>query len=353
MTAGRPGRRSKRPKNLAEAGEAGFLQLMRSWTGPDTSLLVGGLDDDAAVLVQKDRPGGFNLMTSDVLIEGTHFTIDTTPPRLLGCKALAINLSDIAAMAGRPTFFTVSLGLPPATPLEWLREFYRGLKATARNYGATLCGGDTVRAERLTVALTLLGEFRGPRSAIPLRSAMKSGDFIYLTGTLGDSAAGLACLLNPAGAKGLSARDLKYLARRHQLPTPRLEEAWALRKSLARLAAIDLSDDLMFSLERLADLSAKGYQIDLDSLPISGALRRFASLGGQDPITLAAAAGEDFELLFACREAPEKVLAALRRARLTTKVTCIGRARPGGAVFHREGRPVCSRPKTYEHFAKS
>jgi thiamine-monophosphate kinase len=240
-------------------------------------------------------------MTCDPVVEGIHF-VRTAPPRQIGWKAMARNLSDIAAMAGTPTFAVVSLGLRPSTPLRWIEEVYAGLHQAARQFGAEIVGGDTthVRGAQFIV-VTLLGRARRP----VLRSGARVGDRLFVTGPLGNS-----------------------LASGHHLTfTPRLAEAQWLRRHARLHAMIDLSDGLARDVRHLV---RPGIGIELDSARIP---RR---------TTLAAALydGEDFELLFA--------VAPASAARVGRRFHEIGRvvARPGVRL---DGRTLPARG--YDHFA--
>jgi thiamine-monophosphate kinase len=251
--------------------------------------------DDCAVL-----PGGL-LLTCDPVVEGIHF-LKTTPPRRIGWKALARNLSDIAAMAGEPTFAVVSLGLRPTTPVRWVREVYAGLHRAARQFGAEIVGGDTthVRREQFIV-VTLLG-----RCARPVwRTGAQVGDHVFVTGPLGNS----------------------FASGKHLTFTPRLAEARWLRQHVTLHAMIDLSDGLGSDLHHLLHPGI-GFEIESARLPIHTTVR--AALYD----------GEDFELLFTV---PARDAGKLRR-----RFHEIGRVvrRPGVRL---DGQPLPA--KGYDHFA--
>ncbi|MBN1515446.1 thiamine-phosphate kinase [Candidatus Sumerlaeota bacterium] len=333
---------------LRDVGERGFLKRMRRVMGRPDAALTGGLDDDAAMIRSGKRR--HLLLTNDMLVEDTHFTLATTPPEALGYKIVAVNVSDIAAMAGRPGLMTVGLGAPPSMPMADLEALYQGIRQACRLFGVTLAGGDTVRAERLTLSVTLTGEYRGRKSRAPLRSRMKPGDWIYATGTLGDSAAGLMLLLEAEQGRELDEGDREFLIQRHQRPTPRVKEALALHAALGRMAMMDLSDDLLSSLRMLAELSGAGFEAELDDLPLSEPLLRFTENIGRQASDLALLGGEDFELLFACPAEPERVREILHQAKIKTLVTPIGRATKSGEKFLRQGREIAVKSNSFSHF---
>lgn len=293
------------------------------------------------------------LVTTDLLIEGTHFTWRTATPATLGEKAVAVNVSDIAAMGGRPTAMVVGLGAPAEFPLAKLESVFRAMERSCRRWGIAIVGGDTVRSECLILAPTLLGEFEGPRERLPLRSRMRKEQYLYVTGTVGDSAAGLALMLgNDNRNEGaLSSDDRRHLVARHRTPLPRLKEGQWLAQQIGDVAMIDLSDDLKTSLGLLKEASRVGATVWLDRLPISAALRRFCRSARRDVLDFAACGGEDYELLFATSLDPRALGRRLRGGGIATRVTCIGRV--GGRTIgwldkqHQEV-PLISKP--FEHF---
>ena len=210
--------------------------------------------DDCAVL-----PGGL-LFTCDPVIEGVHF-LPTTPARQVGWKAMARNLSDIAAMGGQPRYAVISLGLRPATPVRWVRELYAGLHAAAKKFGCEIVGGDTahVRSEQFVV-VTLLGHADQPVR----RSGAKPGDAVFVTGKLGGS----------------------FRSGKHLTFTPRIREARWLTQHFRIHAMLDISDGLASDLQRLVESSGVGFDICSRQVPRNGTLRA------------ALTDGEDFELLF-------------------------------------------------------
>jgi thiamine-monophosphate kinase len=248
--------------------------------------VVAGIGDDAALL---QPPAGQQLaVTSDLLVSGIHFLSDADP-QALGHKALAVNLSDLAAMGAEPAWFMLNLALPKADA-GWLEFFCRGLFELAREYRVQLVGGDTSRGP-LAIAIEAHG-FVPPGQALR-RSGAKTGDRIYVTGTLGD--AGLA-LRHRLGGISLPERELAAVAARLDRPVPRVREGLLLR-GLAH-GAIDISDGLLADLGHVLEQSRVGARIHLDKIPLSPVCRAYLPETGWD---LVLANGDDYELCFTVR----------------------------------------------------
>ncbi|MBI3449120.1 MAG: thiamine-phosphate kinase [Acidobacteria bacterium] len=298
--------------DLSRLGEAGFVDALvrrhrRAFLPPPH-----GPGDDAAVL-------GRSLVTTDALIEDVHFRA-TEPPFLIGRKSLAVNLSDIAAMGGRPEAFVVALGLPSGLPARFLRALVDGLADGAAEAGVRWIGGDTVRSPRgVVIAITAIGR-RGRR--ILTRQGARPGDGVYVSGPLGASAAGRLLLeagfsWNPAGAAGPPGRRIDPAARReaaellraHLDPRPRLAAGWFLASKGVASAATDLSDGLSVDLRRLCHASGVGARIEREAIPVSQATRAWARRRRRDALDLALHGGEDYELLFTVPRRREPLLA--------------------------------------------
>ncbi|NIL94753.1 MAG: thiamine-phosphate kinase [Woeseiaceae bacterium] len=253
------------------------FELIRRYFARDGegSVVIKGIGDDGAVL----RPErGRELVTViDTLVEGTHFPADTLPADL-GYRAVAVNLSDIAAMGARPLWMTLALSMPGKTG-EWIGEFARGLFDAADEYDMPLVGGDTTSGESVVVSVQITGDVAA--GAAILRSGARPGDTIYVTGTLGDAAAGLSLMA--------SGGDNEFLVKRFLRPHARIGVGLEL-PGLAS-ACIDISDGLVGDLKKLLDASEVGADLDLDAVPISDAManafdvelqRRYATTGGDD-----------------------------------------------------------------------
>jgi thiamine-monophosphate kinase len=318
--------------------------------------LIHGIGDDAAVIVQSPRRD--LLVTTDLLVETVDFDLGAWTYDRLGEKALAVNLSDIAAMGGWPTVFFVGLAIPRRATVRQVEDLYRGLGRAARRYGVVLGGGDLSSSPSgWSIGITLLGEIK--RGKALTRSGAKPGDWLCVTGTLGDSGAGLH-LLRAASERrpstttqrrNYSSRGPRFLLDRHQRPTPRVECGRVLAARRLATAAIDLSDGLASDLRRLCDASGVGAEIDLPSLPLSNELKAYADSVGRDPIEYAISSGEDFELLFTVD--PTCLNRAVRLAIDKTPVTPIGRILPrraGLQVVDASGKNTPLDAKGYDHF---
>lgn len=279
---------------MQQLGEFGLIDRIRKMTSvPDPSWV--GIGDDCAVIPLSPETGGAPasdlLVSTDMLVEGTHFLMEDISPRQLGWKSAAVNISDIAAMGGKPIATFLSLALPKTLPEQWMQEFMEGYNGISEKYGAALLGGDTTCSpDRICINVTVLGTC--PRGKARLRSAARPGDLVCVTGTLGDSAAGLRLILG--GQKGAAPR----LMDRHYTPTPRVEEGLALSCLPGVHAMMDISDGVGSDLRHILDESGVGARIDTGKLPISKELQALCSEKGWDPRELALCGGEDYELLF-------------------------------------------------------
>ena len=273
--------------------------------------VVLGPGDDAAVL--RPRPGEDLVATVDAVVAGVHFDARSTPADV-GWKALAVNLSDLAAMGARPVAALVALALPPGTPVAAVRGLARGLGACARAHRIPVAGGNVTRADALSLTVTALGAV--PRGRALLRRGARPGDLVAVTGTVGDAALGLR--------RGAAAP----LARRQRRPVPRLAAGLALAP-LAR-AAVDVSDGLVQDLGHLCAASGVGARIGVAELPLSPAYRR-AAARLPDPFAAALGGGEDYELVLAL---PPGALPRARAAaaRAGAPLTVIGRFVRGRGV---------------------
>lgn len=293
-----------------------------------SSRTILGPGDDCAILAPMKRPP---LLTIDSMVEGVHFRLDWGPPEKLGAKALAVNLSDIAAMGGRPVASVVNLAVRRGLDRRFFDRLYAGLSALAAQSKSDLAGGNITRSNRLAITIALVGE--APRAPLR-RDTARAGDEILVTGTLGDSAAGLRVLSGRIGAKGWAR---SFLVERCLNPTARLAAGQALARIRPAPAAIDISDGLLQDLGHILERSGVGAEIDADAVPVSDAYR--AVMGKE--MGLALGGGEDYELLFCVR--PGHTEARLTRL-LGLSVRRIGRIVPGRRIIVRSGGRVLRRP---------
>lgn len=270
-----------------------FELIRRYFTRSAAGDVLLGVGDDAALL--QPPPGEVLAVTVDTLVAGRHFPLDT-PPAAIGHKALAVNLSDLAAMGAAPRWFLLALTLPQADE-AFLAEFARGLLALADSAGIALVGGDTTRGP-LAVSITALGSV--PAGQALRRSGARPGDNIYVSGTVGDAGLGLRLALTPEQVR-LSPEAAAFVRQRLDRPVPRLALGQALR-GLAT-ACLDVSDGLAQDLGHILAASGVGAVLDAACLPLSPALR---GLPPEEAWRLALSSGDDYELCFTCP--PDAVL---------------------------------------------
>lgn len=328
-------------------GEFGFIDHIRAtFAATKADGLAVPLGDDAAVLdVPPDRQV---VVTTDGLIEGVHFRRDWSDPYSIGWKAAAVNLSDIAAMGADPTFAFVSLALPADETVEWLERLYDGLCDCLNRYGARLAGGDTnLSGSGLVITVTQLGTV--PRGLALTRAGAKVGDVLLVTGTLGDSAAGLA-LLSQCGA--VQAEKInKVVVQSHRRPQPRVVAARAARETGLVHAAMDISDGLAGDVPKLCAASGVGARINAAALPLSEPMRATAKELEQSPLDLALDSGECCELLLAVAPGDVEAVQAAVTATGTT-LTPIGEAvRAGFRILGPDGTDLPTERRGWDHFA--
>ncbi len=296
---------------------------------PETIL---GIGDDAAVL---DVPPGYQLATSvDTLVSDVHFFADQKPEDI-AYKSLAVNLSDMAAMAAIPKAFLLSITMPEISEL-WLEAFSKGLFELSEQYAVDLIGGDLSKGP-LSISITVLGLSEIGKSI--LRTGATIGDNIYVSGFLGDAGLALECIKNLEDAKLIQDKLFK--------PTPRV----ALGQSLVDIAnsMIDISDGLILDLERILNLSTVGADIYLDSLPLSNELQKLTSL--DNAIKHALASGDDYELCFTAPDNKKNSIEKISHD-LEIPITCIGKITKGDRLnlIDKDGSNVVNSYSGHEHF---
>jgi thiamine-monophosphate kinase len=344
------------PKASRAIHEFSLIADLHRRHGQLTSSIICGIGDDTAIV--RPPSGSWSLVTTDLLTEGIHFDCRTASFVDIGYRAAVANLSDIAAMGGTPQFLLSAIAIPRHGTSAQVHQLYRGLMAACRPYGVRLIGGDTSASKGGWFLSIVLVGMVAPQQAL-LRKGAKVGDLLYVTGTLGDSSIGLTLLKEstlrqhrPRKTRALSRTHKRFLIRRHLHPTARVKEGQWLSAGRLATAAIDLSDGLSGDLRHLCDESSVGVVIDLSAIPLSPACRAYAQSRRLDPVTVALAGGEDYELLFtvAPRNQARIERAAKQRGFRITKIGTIRQARlgrraqcPGNA-----SRPL---PVTsYEHF---
>jgi thiamine-monophosphate kinase len=318
--------------------------------------LVVGIGDDAAVW--KAPRSHLSLITTDALVDAVHFRLTSTTPKALGHKSLAVNLSDIAAMGGTPALAVVALGITDAVDEQWARDFYTGMAQLAKRHSCAIAGGDIVRAQALTIALTVVGDVR--KSGLRLRSGAKPGDVACVTGPLGLAAAGLH-VERDNGAVEFTRPTLALLRSAYETPTPRIQEGKFLGSSRATHAMMDISDGLSLDLARMARASGADVCLDLAALRPHPALVEFQKVcsngpsGPLGPVELMLHGGDDYELLVAVDPRAYPHLAKRFKARFKRDLTRVGRFEKGtGSVFVLEsGKRRELEPRGYDHVART
>jgi len=330
-------------------GEDALVRAIRDLTAR-TGAVPGvrvGIGDDCAVL--EPSAGASLLATTDLLLENVHFRRRWAEPADIGWKSIAVNLSDIASMGGRPRWALVALACPEETTAEEITAFYEGALALARRHDVAVVGGDTSASPAgWLVNVTLLGEAATPR----LRSTARPGDVVAVTGTLGRSAAGLAVLERDTAPGGVSAAHLADVTAAHLRPEPRVAEGVWLGAAAGVRAMMDVSDGVGIDLPRLLAESGVGARMDVDRLPIDEATRAVAAALGADPAAWATGGGEDYELLLTCEPGAFERLQRGLAERGGARLTAIGEIVAGapGASWLEGGREVRV-ARGFEHFA--
>lgn len=276
---------------------------------PRSQRTILGPGDDCAILAPSRVA---EVVTMDSMVEGVHFRVEWTTPEALGARALAVNLSDIAAMGGTPAACVVNLAIRPRLGVRFFDRLYAGMAKEAAAAKTDIVGGNITRASELAITITVMGEV--PNGAMR-RDSARAGDEIYVTGTVGDAAAGLRIMQGAIKARG---KARTYLVNRYLSPSARLEAGRRLARMRPIPSAIDISDGLMQDLGHVLERSGVGAEIEVEAIPRSEAYRAVA---GDDP-ALALSGGDDYELLFCLRRRESE--AALSR-RLGVAVSRIGR----------------------------
>lgn len=310
--------------------ESDFLRLIsKKPHNPDAVL---GIGDDAAVY--NSRPGRY-VVTTDMIVEGDHFSLDYFKPQEIGIKAMESNVSDIAAMGAKPLFAFISIALKPGTDEKFIRGLYRGIYDCAKKYGIDIMGGDTTHGATMVVNVALIG-FAKKKDRLAYRSGAAVGDFIFVTGKLGGSTAGLKLFQNKIPG-------FKSVKKKHIRPKCRAD----LSEKIAKISTSmeDVSDGLASEVRNICIASKKGAIIDGSRVPIAGETRRAAKVLGMDALDFALFGGEDFELVFTVPSRKKK-----EAEKLGTLVGAINNKR-GKVHLNRGGKTVLLEKFGYDHFS--
>jgi len=336
--------------------EFDLIRTIRRRFGRGDAFVVQSIGDDAAIVAA--RPHQWDLLTTDLLAEGVHFDLRTATFADVGFRAVAANLSDIAAMGGQPRYLLVVLAVPRDAAGSQIQQLYQGIMAAGRPHGVRLIGGDTSASTGgWFISLTLIGSV--PPGRALLRRGARIGDGIYVTGTLGDALAGLSLLKESTGRSrrrsspaSLSSRHRRFLIQRHLRPTARVGIGRWLSTNRLATSAIDLSDGLSGDLGHICKESRVGAEVDTAALPLSSACLAFAAARKIDPSALALTGGEDYELLFTTPAHLKTTLerTAGQRGIPLTRIGTIRPARSGIYAITGEGRRQPISVTSYEHF---
>lgn len=338
----------KKPrKNLKDIGEFGFIDRITPGCLNRPEGVVRAIGDDAAAF--RSSPGCLSLVTTDLLVEGVHFLRDAVSGRDLGYKALAVNLSDIAAMGGTAREAFVSLAVPADCGIDYLDDLYLGMKDLASSCRVNILGGDTTGSQSgLVINIAVWGESAGDR--ILRRDGASPGELICSTGFLGDSRAGLHLLLHGIEPES---RAMEQLLRAHHLPRPHLEEGTFLAGSPGVTSAIDVSDGLSSDLGHLMDESGTGALVRSEGIPVSAELCEFCRRFGFDPVEFALAGGEDYVLLFTLDRHSASRLQEAYREQFGKSFHILGEMTSSGEMVLEKGDgSMISVPRTgWNHFS--
>ena len=343
---------------VAECSERELIARIRGHLPPAPPWMLVGVGDDAAV-VEPER-NRVEVLTVDALVEGIHFERAFVPPDAIGHRALAVNLSDLAAMGAAPRLALLSMALPASLPLADFDGIVAGFTALAARHRLHVAGGNLTRSPGpLMIDVTVMGTVK--RRQALTRGGARPGDDIYVSGSLGSAAAGLRLLQSAAGstqvqssvfsAQSQSATEYSRLTTAYLRPDPRVLLGVHLARNRAASACMDLSDGLADGVTQIADASGVGIAIDAGTLPIDPAARAFFESRGGDATIEALTGGDDYELLIAVRPRTQRRLtAAMQRGDVV--LTRIGRCTAARGVTLRGagGASIDALPQGFTHF---
>ncbi len=307
------------------SSELAFIKAVTSLAAGHSPGLIKGIGDDCAVLAKNDSE--VLLFTTDTLVADVHFNLKWHPLHLLGRKAAAVNLSDIAAMGGVPRYALLSAALSAELSEQGLQEFMAGFVEMLSEHNVLLIGGDTVAAPCPTFSITAMGEMAS--AEICYRSAAQEGDEVWASGFLGEAAAGLALCQKGEGESS----EFASLAQAHLNPQPRIALGRLLAGSGQVHAMMDISDGLATDLAHICTASKLGAEVDAHTLPLSATIKKAGEFLNHDPQQWALSGGEDYELLYTVAPGRGEDLARRIREELGLEVNRLGRMTSGEGVF--------------------
>ncbi len=330
---------------LATIGERGLIQRIRDRFPAPAGALHIGIGDDAAVTA--GVRGELDVLTTDALVEGVHFDLRFSSLADVGYKALAVNVSDIAAMGATPRLALLSLILPDRLSVADIDSLLDGFSRMADEGRVLLAGGNVTRTPGpLTIDVTAVGHVR--RRRVLTRGGGKAGDILYVTGAVGAAAAGLGMLR--AAALAPDDEEPAALIERHRRPVPRLRIGALLGRTRSATACMDLSDGLADGVSQLAQASGTGAVIDAAALPIPAAARRWFESQGHDAVRAALAGGDDYELLFSVSPRVRGRLRTVIRQARGVPITRIGELTASPAILVKRDAATEPLPDGFTHF---
>ena len=333
-------------QTVADVGERALIARIQAHVALP-SWVVRGPGDDAAVI--KPERGTFDVVTTDAVVDGVHFDRRFVPFDAIGYRALAVNLSDLAAMGARPRAALLSLALPASLEVESFDRMLEGFLTLAGDHGVALVGGNiTSTPGPLMVDVTAIGAAR-PRKVLT-RDGARPGDELYITGRVGDASAGLHELRRAADGGGVPASDARDGVERYLRPVPRVRMGVLLGRTRAASSCMDLSDGLADGIRQIADASGVGVKVDGTAVPISPFVRRWHEECGRAPLEGAMTGGDDYELIFTVRPTHRGRLRGVRRMIGDLPITRIGVMTRSRQVVLEDSRGSRELPAGYQHF---
>ena len=328
-------------QTISDVGERALIQRITARLATAPWVIVGPGDDAAVIAPER---GEDDVLTTDAQIEDVHFDRRFVPPDAIGHRALAVNLSDLASMGAQPRAALLSLALPGTLDVAFVDGLMDGMLALAATHRVTIIGGNITRSPGpIMIDVTAIGSVR--RRRVLKRSGARPGDDVYVTGTIGDAAAGLKSLQTRPHDAEMNACEQRFLR-----PEPRVRAGLLLGRNRAASACMDLSDGLADGVRNIGEASGVGMVLDATALPIADQTRRWYEAQGHDPVAAAVAGGDDYELLFTLRPSWRGRLRGVQRDLADLPITRIGVVTKERRVVVRTPQGDRPLPEGYEHF---
>ncbi len=328
---------------VADIGERALIDRIKARVSMPAWVVIGP-GDDAAVI--KPQRGAFDVVTTDAQVDGVHFDRRFVPADAIGHRALAVNLSDLAAMGASPHAALLSLALPPSLDVATFEQILDGLLALAAVHRVTLIGGNITQTPGpLTLDVTAIGSARPRR--ILTRAGARPGDHVYVTGSLGEAATGLQILQATSAGAGWPSDGC---VRRYLKPEPRVRAGMLLGRNRAASSCMDISDGLADCVRQVADASGVGITLDGSAIPVPTEVRDVQRRRGRAPLEPALSGGDDYELFFTVRPAHRGRLRAVCRQLGDLPITRIGVVTKARELLIRDEEGIRTLPAGYEHF---